>query len=128
MVVIGRIPEIADTADPEEKANITKILERRRDLEEAARERGVRVVSLGDFLTYIGYKPHRRLFVPGSDVPYNLKSGSASPAVGETLGSSRRSSGATSGAYSRDAAQKPKNTAPQGGVGKNIYRSGGSGY
>src|SRR5207302_5032226 len=101
-VVIGKIPEVTDTADPDEIATIIKINGLKKDLVEAANERGVRVVSLSDFLSYIGYKPQRRLFVPGGDVPYNLKSGSASPAVGESLGGSRKSSGATSGAYSSD--------------------------
>ncbi len=123
-VVIGKIPEVSDTADPDEIATIIKINGLKKDLVEAANERGVRVVSLSDFLSYIGYKPQRRLFVPGSDVPYNLKSGSASAAVGESLGASRKSSGATSGAYSSDKSQKPKNTSNikgqvfRGGYGK----------
>ena len=31
-----------------------------------------------DFLAYIGYKPKRRLFQPGQERPYNLKSGAHS--------------------------------------------------
>jgi hypothetical protein len=109
-LVIARIPEISDTADPEEIQKILKIQGYRKDLEDAARERGVRVVSLSDFLNYIGHKQQRRLFQPGSDVPYNLKSGSHSTAVGESSGSKRVSSGQTSGAYSGDKAVRPKTT------------------
>jgi hypothetical protein len=107
-VVIGKIGEIADTSDPDEQAKITKILTLRKQLEDAARERGVRVLSLSDFLVYIGYKTQRRLFVPGGDVPYNLNAGSHSSSVKESSGSSRKSSGNTSGAYSGDKSTKAK--------------------
>jgi hypothetical protein len=59
----------------------------------------VPIRSLSDFLNYIGYKQQRRLFVPGSDVPYNLKSGSRSTGVSDSP-AARQSSGQTSGAYS----------------------------
>lgn len=118
-LVIGKIPEVADTADPEEIQTILKINGIRKDMEDSARERGVRIVSLSDFLSYIGYKSQRRLFVPGGESAYKLKSGSASAAVGETIGS-RSSSGSTSGAYSGDKAQKPKNT-NRAGVGGKVF-------
>ena len=35
--------------------------------EDAARERGVHVISLSNFLNYIGYVPQRRLVVPGNN-------------------------------------------------------------
>ncbi len=117
-LVIAKIPEVSDTADPDEIAAILKINGYRKDLEDAARERGVRVISLSDFLTYIGYKSQRRLFIPGGDVPYNLKSGSQSAAVGESSGSKRQSSGQTSGAYSGDKTLKPKST------GSKVFRGG----
>lgn len=109
-VVIGKIPEVAETSDKDEIAAILRVNAFRVDLENSARERGVRVVSLSDFLTYIGYKSQRRLFVPGSDVPYNLKSGSHSTSVDEFSGSKRVSGGQTSGAYGGDKALKPKST------------------
>jgi hypothetical protein len=98
-LVVGKIPDIASTADPEEQKIIQNILTLRKDLELAARERGVPIRSLSDFLNYIGYKQQRRLFVPGSDVPYNLKSGSRSTGVSDSP-AARQSSGQTSGAYS----------------------------
>jgi len=120
-LVIGKIPEIADTADPDEIATIQKILGLRKDLEDAARERGVRVLSLGDFVSYIGYVPRSRLFIPGNDAPYKLKSGSASASVGETIGGNRKSSGNTSAAYSGDKAMKSKNTGSSGATSK-VFR------
>jgi hypothetical protein len=120
-VVIGKIREVSDTADPDEIATILKINALKKDLVEAANERGVRVVSLSDFLSYIGYKPQRRLFVPGSDVPYNLKSGSGSAKVDDSPAARQRSTGSTSGAYSSDKALKPKNTSNMSGK---VFRGG----
>ena len=57
-VVIGKIPEIATAKDVEEKAKVQRILELKTDLMNQARQLGVRVVSLRDFLGYIGYKPN----------------------------------------------------------------------
>jgi len=123
-LVIAKIPEIADTADGDEKNALMKVSELRKTLEDAARERGVRVVTLGDFLSYIGYKSQRRLFVPGSETPYNLKSGSHSTGVGESSGSARVSAGTTSGAYSGDKATKPRSNKAADGTSK-IFRGGG---
>src|SRR5262249_27864141 len=72
---IGKVPEIASAAGPDEIADIQKILVRRHELENAARERGVRVISLGDFLNYIGYAPQAHLFSPGANVRYRFKAG-----------------------------------------------------
>jgi hypothetical protein len=123
-LVIAKIPEIAETSGQDEIAELLKVNELRKTLEDAARERGVRVVSMGDFLSYIGYKSQRRLFVPGSDVPYNLKSGAHSTGVGESSGSKRQSQGATSGAYSGDKATKPKSNTRGDGTSK-VFRGGG---
>lgn len=112
-LVVGKIPDIASTADPEEIKIIQNILTLRKELEQAARERGVPIRSLSDFLNYIGYKQQRRLFVPGSDVPYNLKSGSRSQGVGETLGSAHKSSGQTSSAFSGDKNLKAQKSTGQ---------------
>src|SRR5579859_2691317 len=72
-IVVGAIPEINEEDDPKMVDRIQKILERRRDLETAARARGVRVVSLEDFLKYLGYKRDQRKVVPGRDVPNRVK-------------------------------------------------------
>lgn len=126
-LVIGKIPEIADTADAEEIANIQKILEWRKKLEDGARERGVRIVSLGDFLNYVGYKPQRRLFVPGGDVPWNLKSGSHSASVDETGSSAaRKSSGNTSKLYTPDKSKPNYKSNNSSSVSGKVFRGGSS--
>ena len=84
----------------------------------------MRVVSLGDFLSYIGYKSQRRLFVPGSDVPYKLKSGSRSAAVDETTGT-HKSSGTTSEAYTNSSnkkSAKPKTFSGGNTSGSGVFR------
>ncbi len=46
-----------------------------------ARERGVHVVSLGDFLNYLGYKPQKRLIAPADSARNNAQPGSARPTI-----------------------------------------------
>ncbi|MGE5195603.1 MAG: hypothetical protein ACM3U2_24180 [Deltaproteobacteria bacterium] len=121
-VVIGKIGEISETADPDEIATIQKIQELRKELEDAARERGVRVLSLSDFLVYIGYKQQRRLFVPGGDIPYKLKAGSHSASVDESSGSSRKSGGTTSSAYSGEKGTKAKTFTGGSTSGSGVFR------
>jgi hypothetical protein len=55
-VVVGRIPQVADTADPDEIATSLKIAESLKVLGDEARAHGVRIVRLGDFLHYLGYE------------------------------------------------------------------------
>ncbi len=56
-VILGTIPQFADLSDPGEMATSLKIAGLYKDLEDQARARGVRIVSLNDFLRYIGYEP-----------------------------------------------------------------------
>jgi hypothetical protein len=87
-VVIGTIPSMADASDLKERKAVESIIDRRQELETQARAKGVRIVSLGDFLNYVGYKTqHRRRFVPG-DEPYKLKSVSPSATQPESKGRS----------------------------------------
>lgn len=70
-VVIGRIPEVA-TAPAADRPALVQMHALLDNLRNAAREHGVRVVSLGDFLNYIGYTAQKRLVAPGEnakDVP-----------------------------------------------------------
>ncbi len=59
-VVIGKIPELASAKNPEEVERIQKMINLKNDLTNQARQSGVRVVSLREFLDYIGYKPNSR--------------------------------------------------------------------
>ncbi len=79
-LVIGRIPEVTSSRfrrrqTPGAFLQMHALL---KDLQDLARERGVHVLNLGDFLNYIGYKPQKRLIVPGDSARSNVKSGAAS--------------------------------------------------
>ena len=59
-VVVGEIPEVIVDEDPQTVDRIQKILDYRQQLEDAARDHGVRVISLKDFLEYLGFQPKAR--------------------------------------------------------------------
>ncbi len=91
-LVVGEIPDPGDfaAADPD-LVKVKKMLDQRAQLEKEAQQHGVRIVRLNDFLGYMGYRPQQRLFLPGSDSPFNLRAGSTRTATDD-----RTSSGNTS--------------------------------
>ena len=99
-LVVGEIPTLEGLTEQKEKDAAEEINKQRQDLKKKARDQGVRVVTLNDFLAFIGYTPRQRVFRPGDLRPYNLRNGSRSTATSETSGN-RESSGQTSGIYSR---------------------------
>ncbi len=111
-LVIGQIPDIGQAAKDEDKERIEKMLKHRKALEQEARQQGVRLVNLSDFLAWIGYTPQRRLFTPGNEKGYLLKAGQrAAPIdnvgrVSAAVSGNKRlkpqtSTGTTSGAYGK---------------------------
>jgi len=85
---------VGDVGDPSkfvtDQAKLNQILavqNQHKLLIQEAREHGVKIVSLKDFLTYLGWKPESRLYIPGSNTPFNLKSGSRRTGVNVTPGS-----------------------------------------
>ena len=112
-LVIGEIRDPSTTAKPDEKTLMNKIMEHRKNLVDEARKQGVRVVNLSDFLSYIGYKPQRRLFTPGQvDRPYNLRAGAHSTTIDESVGD-RSSSGQVSGVFSKSKRLRQKSASGQ---------------
>lgn len=109
-LVVGEIPSQADFTDIEDQEKVQLIQEQLKKMKEQAREQGVRVMTLKDFVVYMGYKPSRRLWLPGEKIPWLLKSGSHSAGVNETIGN-RESTGQTAGTYSRSKRLKqPKSS------------------
>ncbi|MCY2964623.1 MAG: hypothetical protein NT069_13480 [Planctomycetota bacterium] len=102
-LVKGRIPEMADAKDKDEQAEILRMNELMSSLEKQAYERGVRIISLSDFLSFVGYVPQKRLFVPGQ--PYTLRSGSRNASVDKQARVLQ--GGETSGAFSETKKPKP---------------------
>ncbi len=73
-LVVGKIPD-AYEAKPEDKEPYRLIGEAHKKMVQDAQEHGVRVVTLEDFLNYIGYEPGRRIWRPGITQAWNLKQG-----------------------------------------------------
>jgi hypothetical protein len=93
-LVIGRIPDLTLAATDADKERIQRILNHLKALQQEARQQGVRIVNLNDFLSWIGYTPQRRLFVPGAENGYTLKAGQREAPVDKMSG---QVSGAISG-------------------------------
>ncbi len=111
-LVIGEIKDPSTTAMPDEKSIIDRILAHRTAMVKEARKTGVRVVSISDFLSYIGYKPQRRLFTPGTDRPYNLRAGAHSTTTDVAVGK-RASSGQVSGVFGKRRRLRQKSSSGQ---------------
>lgn len=122
-LVKGDIPE-ERTGLEKEQAIAKNLQETYAEMKEEARGMGVREVKLHDFLAWVGYKPTRRLWRPGMDVPWMLKAGAQSPSADEMIGN-RASSGQTSGLYMpRGRTSQPRST----GQTSKLFRGGASGY
>lgn len=100
-LVIGHIPVLQQNAKQEEKDRINRIVLQHKKLREAAREQGTRILNLNDFMSFMGYVPKQRVFRPGDQRPFALRSGATSTTVDEVLGNNRASAGQTSGAFSK---------------------------
>jgi hypothetical protein len=100
-LVVGAIPALEDQSDQAIKDAITRMHEHLDNLKKEAREQGVRVVTLNDFLAFMGVKPRQRVFRPGDNRPFTLKNGAQSTATRDSIGSNRVSAGQTSGLYSK---------------------------
>ena len=113
-LVVGEIPN-PQTAPPSEQEAIKNMMAALEKLQKDARQQGVRLISLNDFLNQIGYTSSRRLWVPGEHYPYTLKAGSKSLGVNEsTYG--RESGGHTSALF--DPGRKVKPPAGNGNTSK----------
>lgn len=100
-LVVGEIPALEDQSDKDVKDAIIRMHENLTKLKDEARVQGVRIVTLNDFLAFMGIKPRQRVFRPGDNRPFNLKNGSQTTATSELPGTNRVSSGQTSGLYSK---------------------------
>jgi hypothetical protein len=75
-LVVGKIPD-AYEAKPEDKEGYQRIGEAHKNMVKEAQEHGVRVVTLEDFLNYVGYEPGRRIWRPGITQAWNLRQGAS---------------------------------------------------
>ncbi len=112
-LVLGHIPDPSQypSGDPN-RERIDRMQQEQTKLIERAQQQGVRILSLNDFLAFMGYKPTQRLFLPGENMPYTLQGGARDASVPGTR-SPVTSSGQTSELFRRkeDHTGKP---IPQG--------------
>jgi len=112
-LVIGEIPDMSELSKQEDIDRAQRITGHLQQMRKEARIQGVRIVSLNDFLSWLGYRPQRRLFIPGLiDRPFNLKAGAHSTATNGHVGD-RSSSGQVSGAYGKSKRLKQKSSTGQ---------------
>ncbi len=88
-LVIGESPNIDNAKTDEQRDKMQTLLAKMKEISDEARLKAVRVIGINDFLSYIGYKPQRRLFIPGSGVPSRIKAGAKK--TGTTAGLSNKS-------------------------------------
>lgn len=95
-LVKGEIPDPTQFPGLDEKVRqIENMMNELHLLEEEADRYGVDVISLNEFLTWVGYRNQQRVFRPGETKGFNLGSGARSTAVDEVY-NDRSSSGSTS--------------------------------
>ena len=96
-VVLGDIGEPLKEPDPQKRAAIQRVHSLANDIKKEAQQSGVRVITMNDFLSYTGYKPQRRLWRPGENIPWIM----TTRRDGGRSRSDNISTGTTSGTYSR---------------------------
>ncbi|QDT39377.1 hypothetical protein [Stratiformator vulcanicus] len=99
-LVVGHTPDPVTDARPSEQPVVQKLMTHRREMLNEARLNGIRVVSLNQFKDYIGYVPKRRLWAPGMQETWTLKSGSRNDPSGDQTDPS--STGRVSGLFYED--------------------------
>jgi hypothetical protein len=118
-LVVGDIDDPVDFSGQGEKMDIArKILDEQKALIDDAKVYGVQVVRLNDFLAYIGYKAQHRLWRPGEERPFTLKSGAHSASVDETA-ADRTSAGQVSELFRRNRAGRQQSSE---GTTSGLYR------
>ena len=95
-LIVGEVGDASSSNnDDTKKQHIRDVQAQHRLLTQEAREHGIKIVSLKDFLTYMGWKPESRLYIPGTNAKFTLKAGAHSTGTNDYQGD-RTSNGATS--------------------------------
>ena len=129
-LILADIPDPALAVREEDKEIRTRIAGQLDRFRDEARRLGIEEINLSDFLAYIGYRPSRRLFIPGVvERPYNLMSGAASVTTNEFVGN-RAAAGSTSALFGRSRRLKPTANSAASGATSGLFggRGAGSNY
>ena len=108
-LIVGQIPDPTKSKPEELKAH-QEIGKRHQELMAEAREQGIRVISLNDFLDFIGYKAKRRLWQQGLTKDWNLKKGAQSTGVTSSRTTPPESTGHTSEIFTKKRVAPPVST------------------
>jgi len=101
-LVEGEIPDPTQFAGQDEKQrHIEAIMAERRALMDDAKKYGVTVISLNEFLTYVGFRRQQQIYRPGQAQPYGLSAGARSTSTDQVAGD-RTSTSPVSGAYQQN--------------------------
>lgn len=106
-LVVGETPNVDEAKTDEQREKMLQVISKMKEIREEARLKAVREVGINDFLSYIGYKPQRRLFVPGSGVPSKIKLGA------KKTGVNNESSGTVSQVFTRSKRLKQQTSSGQ---------------
>jgi hypothetical protein len=120
-LIVADIPDPALAVQEDEREKRADIGAQLNAMRKEARRLGIEEINIGDFLSYAGYKPQRRLYLPGlTDRQFPLKAGAASVTVDEVVGD-RSSAGTVSRLYQGSRRLKPQSSAGQT---SKLYRGG----
>lgn len=101
-LVVGEIPDPTKGKTQEEKDMFAAVGAQHLEMMREAREQGIKVVNLNDFLDYIGYQPKRRLWQEGDNTTWNLRQGARSTKTTPGWAPAATSTGRVSALYSGD--------------------------
>ncbi|HEV8069636.1 MAG TPA: hypothetical protein VGP76_17990 [Planctomycetaceae bacterium] len=116
-LVVGKIPD-AYEAKPEDKEGYQRIGEAHKNMVKEAQEHGVRVVTLEDFLNYVGYEPGRRIWRPGITQTWNLRQGASGNVARPDTKGRPESMGRTSRAFTNPNAPQMESMGTTSKVGQ----------
>jgi hypothetical protein len=117
-LVEGTIPD-AYEAKPEDKESFRLIGEAHKKMVTEAQEHGVRIVTLNDFLNYLGYEPGRRIWRAGVTQGWNLHQGMQGNVARPDSKNRPESLGKTSRLFSNPTGQQTESLGTTSGQIKN---------
>lgn len=124
-LVLGKIPKLDEAENKEQRDEFQKLYKEYDVMKKEAKENGVRIITLSDFATYIGYVRQSKLFRPGDKPVDQLNAGAHSTTLNADPGQ-RRSPGKVSDLFEKKnkSAYHPPVSAGQT---SKLFKGGGSG-
>lgn len=106
-LVKGTTPDKLEAQTPEEQAKAERFAKLEKEMRQEARENGVRVVKLNDFLAYVGFHNKRRIYLSGENSKFNLKN-AATSSIDNGGSKDRTSNGNTSKLFDKKGRKGPQ--------------------